>query len=295
MARAQAAVIMIEVSTAEHPASDPVAADALEPRSDIPPAHKLSAPASAKLATVGLSAGLGRTRTLFGVDLALEHLNVTAIIGPAASGKTMLLRCMNRMHELLPGATWEGHVLLDGNNVYERGVNAASIRRRVAMIFQQPNPFVAMSVRENVLAGVTLNGIRVQDPNELVERLLLEVALWDELKDDLDRPALSLSEGQQQRLCVARCLALKPEVILMDEPCAELDASEAAELEALIYRLKSEYTIVIATQNLQQAARVAAKTAFLYRGQLVEYDKTAVIFTRPSQQRTEDYITGRFR
>lgn len=290
---------MIDVSTSERPASDPVAANAPEDKpeltSDTPPAQRLPATASNKLAAVGLSAGLGRSRTLFGIDLALERLKVTAIIGPAASGKTMLLRCLNRMHELLPGATWEGQVLLDGKNVYERGVNAASIRRRVAMIFQQPNPFVAMSVRENVLAGVTLNGIRVQDPNELVERLLVDVALWDELKDDLDRPALSLSEGQQQRLCVARCLALKPEVILMDEPCSELDASEAAELEALIYRLKAEYTIVIATQNLQQAARVASKTAFLYKGQLVEYDKTAVIFTRPTQQRTEDYITGRFR
>jgi phosphate transport system ATP-binding protein len=291
---------MIEVSTAERPPSDPIAANAPEDRApeqtpETPPVQRLAATASIKLATVGLSAGLGRSRTLFGIDLALERLKVTAIIGPAASGKTMLLRCLNRMHELLPGANWEGQVLLDGKNVYERGVNAASIRRRVAMIFQQPNPFVAMSVRENVLAGVTLNGIRVQDPNELVERLLVDVALWDELKDDLDRPALSLSEGQQQRLCVARSLALKPEVILMDEPCSELDAAEAAELESLIYRLKAEYTIVIATQNLQQAARVASKTAFLYKGQLVEYDKTAVIFTRPTQQRTEDYITGRFR
>jgi phosphate transport system ATP-binding protein len=291
---------MIDVSTAERPPSDPIAANspedrALEQTPETPPVQRLPATASIKLATVGLSAGLGRSRTLFGIDLALERLKVTAIIGPAASGKTMLLRCLNRMHELLPGATWEGQVLLDDKNVYERGVNAASIRRRVAMIFQQPNPFVAMSVRENVLAGVTLNGIRVQDPNELVERLLVDVALWDELKDDLDRPALSLSEGQQQRLCVARCLALKPEVILMDEPCSELDAAEAAELESLIYRLKAEYTIVIATQNLQQAARVASKTAFLHKGQLVEYDKTAVIFTRPTQQRTEDYITGRFR
>jgi phosphate transport system ATP-binding protein len=286
---------MIDVSTAERPPSDPVASDAADPTPRTPPAQKLAAAAPIKIATRGLSAGLGRARTLFGIDLELDSHKVTAIIGPAASGKTMLLRCMNRMHELLPGASWEGQVLLDGKNIYERGVNPASIRRRVAMIFQQPNPFVAMSVRENVLAGLTLNGIRVQDPNELVERTLVDVALWDELKDDLERPALSLSEGQQQRLCVARCLALKPEVILMDEPCSALDASEAAELEGLIYRLRSEYTVVIATQNLQQAARVATKTAFLYKGQLVEYDKTAVIFTRPSQQRTEDYITGRFR
>jgi phosphate transport system ATP-binding protein len=280
----------MDASAAERLESDPAASEA--PRT--PPAQK-HASAAIKIATRGLSAGLGRTRTLFDIDLELDSAKVTAIIGPAASGKTMLLRCLNRMHELSPGASREGQVLLDGKNIYERGVNPTSIRRRVALIFQQPNPFVAMSVRENVLAGLTLNGIRVQDPNELVERTLQDVSLWDELKEDLERPALSLSEGQQQRLCVARCLALKPEVILMDEPCSALDASEAAEFEGLIYRLKAEYTVVIATQNLQQAARVATKTAFLYKGQLVEYDKTSVIFTRPSQQRTEDYITGRFR
>jgi phosphate transport system ATP-binding protein len=286
---------MIDLSAVERPPSDPAASDAPGPAARAPSGPTLAPPAPIKLAARGLSAGLGRSRTLFDIDLELDSHKVTAIIGPAASGKTMLLRCLNRMHELLPGASWGGQVLLDGKDIYERGVNPASIRRRVAMIFQQPNPFVAMTVRENVLAGLTLNGIRVQDPNELVERTLLEVALWDELKDALERPALSLSEGQQQRLCVARCLALKPEVILMDEPCSALGASEAAELEGLIYRLKSEHTVVIATQNLQQAARVATKTAFLYKGQLVEYDKTSLIFTRPREQRTEDYITGRFR
>jgi phosphate transport system ATP-binding protein len=248
-----------------------------------------------KLLAEKLSAGIGRARGLHGVDLGLDAHKVTAIIGPGGSGKTTLLRCLNRMHEVTPGAFTEGRVLLDGANIYERGINPALIRRRVGMIFDKPNPFVAMSVRDNVLAGLTLNGIAVRDSNELVERKLRDVALWDELKDVLEEPALSLAEGQQQRLCVARCLALDPEVILMDEPCSTLDQAESAELERLLYKLKAEYTVVIATQDLQQAARVATNTAFLYKGQVVEYGKTSLLFTRPTVQRTEDYITGRIR
>lgn len=274
---------------AARPTSADAAARFTGERSSLPGA------AAYKLEAQGLRASLGATRVLHGIDMGIEAHQVTAIIGPAGAGKTTFLRCLNRMHEVAPGARSEGRVLLDGADIYARGVNPVTIRRRVAMIFQQPNPFVAMSVRENVLAGLTLNGIRVADPNGLVERLLQEVLLWDELKDALDRPSASLSEGQRQRLCVARCLALGPEVILMDDPSAALDPGESAELEDLIARLKAEHTIVIATQDLQQAARVAAKTAFFYKGQLVEHERTPVLFTRPSDQRTEDYITGRVR
>ena len=185
-------------------------------------------------------------------------------------------------------------MLLDTQDVYAEGVDPVRVRRRVGMVFQKPNPFPTMSIRDNTLAGLRLNGLRVGDVDELVEKTLRRVALWDEVKDTLDRSGASLSGGQQQRLCIARSLALEPEVLLMDEPCSALDPIATARVEELIHELRSSYTIVIVTHNMQQAARVANYTSFFYLGQLIEFNKTDVIFTRPNDQRTEDYITGRF-
>jgi phosphate transport system ATP-binding protein len=194
----------------------------------------------------------------------------------------------------VPGARVEGRVLLDGVSIYGRGVDPVMVRRRVGMVFQKPNPFPSMSIRDNVLAGLRLNGERLADPETLVEKALRQAALWDEVKDSLKRGGASLSGGQQQRLCIARALALEPEVLLMDEPCSALDPIATAKIEELIHELGERYTIVIVTHNMQQAARVSHRTAFFYMGELVECDDTDVLFTKPSNTRTEDYITGRF-
>ena len=248
----------------------------------------------AKVRTEGLRAHFGRTEVLRGIDLAIPEKRVTAVIGPSGCGKSTFVRCLNRMHEVVPGARAAGRVLLDAQNIYDQEVDPVRVRRRVGMVFQKPNPFPTLSIRDNVLAGLGLNGIRIDDPNAVVERSLRQVALWDEVKDGLFRAGTSLSGGQQQRLCLARTLALEPEVILMDEPCSALDPIATAHVEELIHELTRSYTIVIVTHNMQQAARVAHFTAFFYMGQLVEHDRTDVVFTRPREQRTEDYITGRF-
>ena len=247
-----------------------------------------------KMRAERLSAWFGEKRALKEITLPLVERKVTAVIGPSGCGKSTFIRCLNRMHEVVPGARTEGNVLLDGKSILTREVDPVRVRRRVGMVFQKPNPFPAMSVRDNVLAGLRLSGITPADPVKLVEEALTQAALWDDVKDALDRPGGALSGGQQQRLCIARCLALEPEVVLMDEPCSSLDPVATAKIEELIHDLRERYTIVIVTHSMQQAARVSDFTAFFYVGELVEYDHADVIFTKPSDRRTEDYITGRF-
>ncbi|HEX7672177.1 MAG TPA: phosphate ABC transporter ATP-binding protein PstB [Polyangiaceae bacterium] len=247
-----------------------------------------------KIRVEGLRAYFGSSQVIKGIDLPIVDHQVTAIIGPSGCGKSTFIRCLNRMHEVTPGARAEGKVLLDGLDVYREDVDPVRLRRRVGMVFQKPNPFPTMSIRDNVLAGLRLNGISVNSADEVVERTLRRVALWDEVKDGLARSGTSLSGGQQQRLCIARAIALEPEVLLMDEPCSALDPIATARVEELIHELRDAYTIVIVTHNMQQAGRVADRTAFFYMGLLVEFDLTDVIFTRPKERRTEDYITGRF-
>ena len=250
--------------------------------------------APAKMRAEKLSAWFGDKRALREITLPLVERKVTAVIGPSGCGKSTFIRCLNRMHEVVAGARTAGDVLLDGKSVYGADVDPVRIRRRVGMVFQKPNPFPTMSVRDNVLAGLRLSGMSPSDPDALVEEVLGQAALWDEVKDSLDRPGGALSGGQQQRLCIARCLALEPEVVLMDEPCSSLDPVATAKIEELIHDLRERYTIVVVTHSMQQAARVSDYTAFFYVGELVEYDHADVIFTKPSDPRTEDYITGRF-
>jgi phosphate transport system ATP-binding protein len=221
---------------------------------------------------------------------------VTAIIGPSGCGKSTLIRCFNRMHEVVPGARVGGEVLLDGGDIYAPAVDPVEVRRRIGMVFQRPTPFPTMSVADNVAAGLRLNGVSLSRAarNRIVEQSLRQAALWDEVKDRLNRPGISLSGGQQQRLCVARALAVKPEVLLMDEPCSALDPISTARIEELLLELKENYTIVIVTHNMQQAARCSDFTAFMYAGQLIEFGETRQIFTNPTRRETEDYITGRF-
>ncbi|HET7538791.1 MAG TPA: phosphate ABC transporter ATP-binding protein PstB [Polyangiaceae bacterium] len=247
-----------------------------------------------KMRTEDLHAYFGQVEVLKGISLQIVEKQVTAVIGPSGCGKSTFVRCLNRMHEVVPGARASGQVLLDKQDIYQGDVDAVRVRRRVGMVFQNPNPFPTMSIRDNVLAGLRLNGERPDDPDAVVEKMLQRVALWDEVKDILGRAGTGLSGGQQQRLCIARALALEPEVLLMDEPCSALDPIATARVEELIHELRKSYTIVIVTHNMQQAARVANFTAFFYLGKLIEHDRTDVIFTRPKEQRTEDYITGRF-
>ena len=247
-----------------------------------------------KIRAERVHAYFGQSEALKGIDLSIHERRVTAIIGPSGCGKSTFIRCLNRMHEVVEGARAEGRVLLDGADIYGRGVDPVAVRRRVGMVFQKPNPFPTMSIAENVLAGLRLNGIRPFDAKTLVEKSLRQAALWDEVKDRLDKSGTSLSGGQQQRLCIARTLALEPEVILMDEPCSALDPIATAKVEELISELKADYTIVIVTHSMQQAARVSDYTAFFYMGELVEYDTTDNLFTKPTNSRTEEYITGRF-
>jgi phosphate transport system ATP-binding protein len=247
-----------------------------------------------KMRAESLRAWFGKSEVLKGVSLAIADKRVTAIIGPSGCGKSTFLRCLNRMHEVVPGARVAGAVMLDGQDIYKRGVDPVRVRRRVGMVFQKPNPFPTMSIRENVLAGLRLNGSSAPDPEALVEKALRQAALWDEVKDVLGRSGASLSGGQQQRLCIARSLALEPEVLLMDEPCSALDPIATAKVEELVHELGTQYTIAIVTHNIQQAARVSHFTAFFYLGELVEYNETDALFTKPGNSRTEEYITGRF-
>ncbi|HDN79853.1 MAG: phosphate ABC transporter ATP-binding protein [Chloroflexi bacterium] len=245
----------------------------------------------------GLSAYYHTQQVLEDINLAILERRITAIIGPSGCGKSTLLRCINRMNDIIPGARIEGQVLLDGKDIYAPGVDPVTIRRRVGMVFQRPNPF-PKSIYENVAWGARINGYK-GDMDELVETCLRKAALWDEVKDKLRKSALALSGGQQQRLCIARALAVEPEVILMDEPCSALDPIATLRIEELMRELSRDYTIVIVTHNMQQAARASDYTAFMMAaedriGRLIEFGPTAQIFTRPKDKRTEDYITGRF-
>jgi phosphate transport system ATP-binding protein len=242
-----------------------------------------------------LNAWYGQTHTLKDVSLHIPANHATALIGPSGCGKSTFVRCLNRMHETNPSARAEGKVLMGELDIY-KDATPVEIRRRVGMVFQRPNPFPTMSIYDNVASGLKLNGFRKKRIlDEVVERSLKQAALWDEVKDDLKKKSgASLSGGQQQRLCIARALAVDPEVLLMDEPASALDPVSTSKIEDLIFKLKSQYTIVIVTHNMQQAARVAENTGFFLMGKLVEFAATTKIFTNPSDKRTEDYITGRF-
>ena len=243
----------------------------------------------------GLRAWFGETLVLKGVDLTVAPNAVTAIIGPSGCGKSTFIRCVNRMHETVPGARVAGQVLLNSEDLYAPGVDPVQVRRRIGMVFQKANPFPTMSVFDNVAAGLRLAGVRRKSRlQEEVERALRHAALWDEVKDDLDKSGVSLSGGQQQRLCIARALAVDPQILLMDEPCSALDPIATAKIEDLMLDLKNSYTIVIVTHNMQQAARVSDHTGFMLLGELVEVGITRQLFTNPREKQTEDYITGRF-
>ena len=260
-----------------------------------PTAAGVSSNAIPALTVKGLSVFFGKHQVLKSVSLDIQARAVTAIIGPSGCGKSTFLRSLNRMHELVPEARMEGDIRLFGQDIYSKEVEAVVVRRRVGMVFQKSNPFPTMSVGENVTVGLRLNGMRNRTVlADRTEQSLRMAALWDEVKDRLNAPAISLSGGQQQRLCIARALAVQPEVLLMDEPASALDPLATSKIEDLILELKKDYTIVIVTHNMQQAARASDFTAFFYLGELVEFGPTAQIFTTPKQKRTEDYVTGRF-
>jgi phosphate transport system ATP-binding protein len=242
----------------------------------------------------GLHAYYSQQHAVRGIDITFPANEVTAIIGPSGCGKSTMVRCINRMHEEIPGARAEGRVTLDEVDLYAPSVDLTAVRRLIGMVFQKPNPFPTMSIFDNVAAGLRLTGNRGEHLRERVHRALRSVALWEEVKDRLDKPGIGLSGGQQQRLCIARTIAVEPEVILMDEPCSALDPVATLRVEELIDELKSRYTIVIVTHNMQQAARVANTTAFMLDGELVEHAPTSQIFTNPSDERTERYVTGKF-
>ncbi len=242
-----------------------------------------------------LNAWFGTRHVLKDIDLAIAPEAVTAIIGPSGCGKSTFVRCLNRMHEVVPGATVTGQVLLNGEDLYAPEVDTVEVRRKIGMVFQKPNPFPTKSVFDNVAAGLRLNGIRTRATlQEAVEQALRHAALWDEVKDELAKSGASLSGGQQQRLCIARALAVQPEVLLMDEPCSALDPIATGKIEELVRQLKRELTIVIVTHNMQQAARVSDQTGFFFLGELIEFGDTPTMFTTPKDKRMEAYITGRF-
>ncbi|ACN98680.1 phosphate ABC transporter ATP-binding protein PstB [Sulfurihydrogenibium azorense] len=236
----------------------------------------------------------GNKLALKNINMPIYEKKITALIGPSGCGKTTLLRCFNRMHDLYPGNRYEGEILLDGKNILDKDVDLMELRTKVGMVFQKPTPF-PMSIFENIAYGLKLQGIKNKtELKDRVEQALKEAALWEEVKDRLDTSAFGLSGGQQQRLCIARTIAVKPEVILFDEPTSALDPISTAKIEELIVELKKNHTIIIVTHNMQQAARVSDYTAFMYLGELIEFDSTDIIFTKPNKKLTEDYISGRF-
>jgi phosphate transport system ATP-binding protein len=274
--------------------------DEVVPSLQTPQVEHTTAPAAERETVRGHSVGLddvhafyGETHAVRGVSLNFEANRVTAMIGPSGCGKSTLVRCINRMHEEIPGARATGEVRLDELDLYDDGVDVVSVRRAVGMVFQKPNPFPTMSIYDNVAAGLRLSGSR-GDTRERVEQSLRGAGLWDEVKDRLDQPGIGLSGGQQQRLCIARTIAVEPEVILMDEPCSALDPIATLKIEELIHDLKQRYTIVIVTHNMQQAARVADTTAFMLAGEMIEHAATDKIFSTPDDSRTEEYVTGKF-
>ena len=259
------------------------------------PGPALAAPA--RLDTHALNAYFGTVHAIKDVTLTLPDRSVTAVIGPSGCGKSTFLRCLNRMHETIPGTRVSGRVLLDGADIYAAGTNPIRVRRHIGMVFQRPTPFPTMSVRDNVAAGLRILGKETPNKREtdvIVERALQRAALWDEVKDRLGASATALSGGQQQRLCIARALATEPEVLLLDEPTASLDPLSTQRVEELVYELRQDMTVVIVTHNMQQAARVSDTTAFFLSGEMVEAAPTRALFTTPGDQRTEAYITGRF-
>lgn len=245
-----------------------------------------------KISVKNLDAWYGKNKVLHNITMDIPSNQVVAIIGPSGCGKSTFIRCLNRMHEVV-GGTISGSILLDGEDLSKN--DPVQLRRRVGMVFQKPNPFPSMSIFNNVAAGLRLNGnYNKKEIAPIVEKCLRQAALWDEVKDNLNDSGANISGGQQQRLCIARTLAVEPEVILMDEPASALDPVSTSKIESLIFELKKDYTIVIVTHNMQQAARVSDRTAFFYLGELIEYDVTKKIFTNPARKQTEDYITGRF-
>ncbi len=236
------------------------------------------------------------------INMVIEPREITAFIGPSGCGKSTLIRTLNRMHEVIPGAYVEGQLLMDGEDIYGEKVDPVTVRSQVGMVFQRPNPFPTMSIRDNVLSGYKLNNVKMKksDADDLVEKALVGANLWNEVKDRLDKPGSGLSGGQQQRLCIARAIAVEPEVILMDEPTSALDPISTAAIEDLAIELKERFTVVIVTHNMQQASRISDMTAFFNiagtgkPGKLIEYDKTEKIFSNPAQKQTEDYVSGRF-
>ncbi len=247
------------------------------------------------LSAKGVSAYFGAFQAVKNVDLDVAPNSVTALIGPSGCGKSTFLRTLNRLHEEIPGARFEGEVTLEGENIYGRGVDPVQVRRKIGMVFQKPNPFPSLSIYENVVVGLTLAGVRDRRLlDETAERALKHAALWDEVKDKLKAPGTSLSGGQQQRLCIARALAVKPPVILMDEPTSALDPISTARIEELLGEMKKEVTVIVVTHNMQQAARCSDNTAFFLLGEMIEYNRSTAIFTNPQDKRTEQYVTGRF-
>ncbi|MGC2424912.1 MAG: phosphate ABC transporter ATP-binding protein PstB [Nitrospirota bacterium] len=248
-----------------------------------------------KITVEGLNAWFRKSQAIHDVNIKIPEKSITAIIGPSGCGKSTFIRCINRMHEEIQGAYSSGKIILDGEDIYANSVDPVLIRRRMGMVFQKPNPFPTMSIKENVVAGIVLvKRLSRHEIDEKAEIYLKRTALWDEVKDQLNQPGISLSGGQQQRLCIARALAVEPEVLLADEPASALDPISTAKIEDLFTELKERYTIVVVTHNMQQAARISDRTVFFLSGKLIEYGPTNNIFTNPSDKRTEDYITGRF-
>jgi phosphate transport system ATP-binding protein len=274
---------------------DPIEAKEIVVKEDVVKEPVLQATEKYKVRIENVNGWYGKKRAIKDINLNVKEKTVTAFIGPSGCGKTTLLRCLNRMHEMTPGAHADGRIIVDGIDIYDKSIDPVIIRRRIGMVFQKPNPFPTMSIFDNVAAGLKLNGLTNKTIiREIVEESLKEAALWDEVKNQLEQPGMSLSGGQQQRLCIARALAMQPEVLLMDEPTSSLDPIGSSKIEELVRILKDSFTIIIVTHNLQQAGRVSDFTAFMYLGDLIEYGSTNQIFMKPEKELTERYISGKF-